>query len=168
MTREEEIINSFEKNFPDMSGHFRTPRKGRIFSDPVSREQFDLLWRFARDTEHFGKMDHVVGTDDGEDLGFIYIMENDEHIILALHEQAPKNDPVIQALTPNFPSLEWHERELKDLFGADVRGLPDGPHYPLPDNWPEGQYPMRKDWDPDRFNRDTMTYEEDWNKNEVQ
>ena len=159
MTREEEIISGFEEKYPELQGHFHSPRQKRIFSDNLTREQFDLLWRFARDTQHFTKMDHVVGTDDGDDLGFIYIMENDENIILALHEQAPKSDPVIQALTPEFPSLEWHERELKDLFGAEVVGLPEGVHYPLPDNWPAGQYPMRKEWDPDRFNRDTMTYE---------
>lgn len=160
MTREEEIIADFEKAFPEMQGHFHSPKGKRIFSDYLTREQFEVLWRYARDEQHFTKMDHVVGTDDGENLGFIYIMENDDNIILALHEQAPKSDPVIKALTPEFPSLEWHERELKDLFGADVQGLPEGVHYPLPDNWPAGQYPMRKEWDPDKFNKDTMTYED--------
>jgi Ni,Fe-hydrogenase III component G len=29
-----------------------------------------------------------------------------------------------------------------------VTGLPEGSRYPLPDNWPEGQYPLRKDWKP--------------------
>ena len=165
MTREEEIISHFENRFQNMQGRFRTPKKQRIFSDYLTRQEFEELWRFARDEEHFSKMDHVVGTDDGDNLGFIYIMENGENIILALHEQAPKTDPVIQALTPEFPSLEWHERELKDLFGADVRGLPEGVHYPLPDNWPEGQYPMRKEWDPDKFDRDTMTYDDGGKEN---
>jgi Ni,Fe-hydrogenase III component G len=35
-----------------------------------------------------------------------------------------------------------------DLLGIKVEGLPEGRRYPLPDNWPQGQYPLRKDWDP--------------------
>ena len=27
-----------------------------------------------------------------------------------------------------------------------VQGLPPGNRYPLPDDWPQGQYPLRKDW----------------------
>jgi len=36
-----------------------------------------------------------------------------------------------------------------DLFGAKVEGLPEGPRYPLPDDWPKNQFPLRKDWKPD-------------------
>jgi glutamine amidotransferase len=63
-------------------------------------------------------MHHVVGTDDGDMLGFLYILSDANGILLALRETAPKSDPVIDALTPQFPSLEWHERELVDLIKA--------------------------------------------------
>jgi membrane-bound hydrogenase subunit beta len=33
-----------------------------------------------------------------------------------------------------------------DLLGIQVEGIPPGRHYPLPEGWPEGQYPLRKDW----------------------
>jgi membrane-bound hydrogenase subunit beta len=32
------------------------------------------------------------------------------------------------------------------LLGAQVEGLPQSSRYPLPDNWPKGQFPLRKDW----------------------
>ena len=35
------------------------------------------------------------------------------------------------------------------MFGIKVEGLPEGERYPLPDGWPEGQYPLRKDWNKD-------------------
>ena len=99
-----------------------------------------------------------MGTDEGEDLGFIYLLTNDEGIILALKEKAPKSDPKISSLSGDYPSLEFHERELVSLFGAEVEGLPAGPSYPLPDGWPEGNYPLRKEWNPEYFDQNTMTY----------
>jgi membrane-bound hydrogenase subunit beta len=157
MDRENEFLNLLTKEFPWLEGRIRAPRKQRIFTDPLTREEFNLLVPFARDNG-FTRMTHVVGTDDGDTLGFVYIMSDESGILFALHESAPKSDPAVDSLTPEFPSLEWHERELVDLFGADVRGLPPGPHYPLPDGWPAGNFPLRKDWDPKRFDRDTLTY----------
>ena len=47
----------------------------------------------------------------------------------------------------------------QQITGINVSGLPDGPSYPLPDCWPEGQYPLRKEWNPAYFNKQTMAYE---------
>ena len=68
-------------------------------------------------------------------------------------------DPRVRSQYALYPSLLMHERELVDLFGADMRELPPGPSYPLPDGWPKGQYPLRKEWNPAYFNKDTMRYE---------
>ena len=32
------------------------------------------------------------------------------------------------------------------MFGIVVEGIPDGRRLNLPDDWPDGQYPLRKDW----------------------
>ena len=48
-----------------------------------------------------------------------------------------------------FPDAEIYEREVVDLFGVTIEGLPPGNSYPLPDDWPKGQYPLRKDWKPE-------------------
>jgi membrane-bound hydrogenase subunit beta len=161
MARENELIDMFIKEMPWLKDRIRTPRQKRIFTDALTQDEFMQLMDYANTKAGFTRMTHVVGTDDGEMLGFIYILSDDSGILLAMHETAPKEDPVIESLTPRFPSLEWHERELVDLFGAVVKNLPDGPSYPLPDNWPAGQFPLRKEWDPSKFNRETMTYEEE-------
>jgi Ni,Fe-hydrogenase III component G len=49
-------------------------------------------------------------------------------------------------VTDRFPSAHIYERELIDLLGAKVEGLPPGNRYPLTDDWPKDQYPLRKDW----------------------
>jgi membrane-bound hydrogenase subunit beta len=61
----------------------------------------------------------------------------------------PKANPVIKTVTDVFPAATLYERELMDLLGAKVDGLPAGRRYPLPEDWPVDQFPLRKDWKPD-------------------
>jgi Ni,Fe-hydrogenase III component G len=65
---------------------------------------------------------------------------------LNLTVAVPKENPVLQTVMGYFPPAETYERELIDLLGMKVEGLPPGSRYPLPEGWPEGQYPLRKDW----------------------
>ncbi len=158
MQTEEAIIHRLCQKAAFMKDRIHLQREKRIFTDFLPREEFEQVLHYLRDEMDFDRASHVVGTDEGEDLGFIYLLANAEGVILALKEKAPKSDPAISSLSGLYPSLEFHERELASLFGADVQGLPEGPVYPLPDGWPEGNYPLRKEWNPDYFDRDTMTY----------
>lgn len=158
MQTEEAIVQSLYKKFSFLKDKIHVQREKRIFTDFLSREEFEQAVQYLHGEMGFDRASHVVGTDEGDDLGFIYLLANDEGIILALKGKAPKSDPKIDSLSALYPSLEFHERELAGLFGADVQGLPDGPAYPLPEGWPEGNYPLRKEWNPEYFDRDTMTY----------
>jgi Ni,Fe-hydrogenase III component G len=159
MQNEQAIVDRLLRKFDFMQDKIYVQREKRIYTKPFEKEEFEKIIHYLHDDLGFSRANHVVGTDDGEDLGFIYLLTNNDGIILALKEKAPKSDPGINSMTDIYPSLDLHERELVDLFGANVAGLPDGPSYPLPDGWPKGSYPMRKDWDPKYFNKDTMTYE---------
>ena len=75
------------------------------------------------------------------------------------HAVACRPEPQVRSMGELYPSLMLHEREMVDLFGVQVSGLPEGPRYPLPDCWPEGEYPLRKEWNPAYFNKQTVTYE---------
>lgn len=158
MRTEKEIVEELCGKFEFLQDKIYVKRQKRIFTEFLAKEEFEQVLHYAHDRMGLFRASHVVGTDEGNDLGFIYLLSNDEGIILALKEKAPKSDPVINSMTDVYPSLEQHERELVDLFGAVVVGLPEGPSYPLPDGWPKGNYPMRKDWNPDYFDRNTMTY----------
>ena len=50
------------------------------------------------------------------------------------------------SLTPLLPAAAWYEREIYDLFGLKPIGHPDLRPLVLHDNWPQGCYPMRKDF----------------------
>lgn len=158
MQAEEAIVQRLCQKFKFLNDRLHVQREKRIFTDFLTVGEFEQVLPYVHDELAFDRASHVVGTDEGEDLGFVYLLTNKEGIILALKEKAPKVDPRINSLSPVYPSLEFHERELAGLFGADVQGLPAGPPYPLPDGWPKGNYPLRKEWNPKYFDQDTMTY----------
>jgi Ni,Fe-hydrogenase III large subunit/Ni,Fe-hydrogenase III component G len=55
--------------------------------------------------------------------------------------------PEVPSLTPILPAADWHEREMRDLFGIEPIGHPDPRTLVLHDGWPAGLYPLRKDFD---------------------
>jgi len=55
-------------------------------------------------------------------------------------------DPAFPSLTPEIFSADWYEREINDMFGLRAQGHPDLRPLVLYDDWPEGTYPLRKDF----------------------
>ena len=45
------------------------------------------------------------------------------------------------------PAAEWIEREIWELLGIHFKGHPDMRHLLLDNDWPEGKYPMRRDYE---------------------
>jgi NADH-quinone oxidoreductase subunit C len=66
-----------------------------------------------------------------------------------LRVRLPGQDPVVSTVIPVWPTANWHEREIFDLFGIRFDGHPDLHRILLPDDW-EG-YPLRKDYPVEGF-----------------
>ena len=153
----EETILRLSKHFPALEAV--SPRPLRVYTAFADPKEFEAALRYASDKLDYHKGKHIIGTDEGENIGLSYILSNDENVLLVLRERVPKSAPHVRSMGELYPSLMLHEREMVDLFGVQVSGLPEGPRYPLPDCWPEGEYPLRKEWNPACFNKQTMTYE---------
>jgi membrane-bound hydrogenase subunit beta len=158
MENEQKIVDKILERFPFLDGKIKVQRKQRIFVGPLPRKYFEQVFAFLAEEAGFTCFHLVIGVDDGDDLGFVYVLSNEDHIAILLKQSAPKANPVIKSVCATFPNALWHERELVDLFGAVVEELPPGPTYPLPDGWPAGNYPLRKEWKVEYFDKNTMTY----------
>ncbi|MCX8177699.1 MAG: NADH-quinone oxidoreductase subunit C [Candidatus Bathyarchaeota archaeon] len=65
--------------------------------------------------------------------------------LITFKVEVPKDEAVIPSITDLIPGVNFHEREVMDLFGVTFKGHPNPQRLILPDKWPEGVYPLRKD-----------------------
>ena len=132
--------------FAYLVGAVRVERAKRVWVD-VDQARFPEVFEFLVKKLEFGNLCTITGLDEGAGLGFIYHLARNGGLMVNVKTHAPKG-AAIRSITPYFPGGGIYERELEDLFGAKVEGLPPGSRYPLPDDWPEGEHPLLKDWKP--------------------
>lgn len=95
----------------------------------------------------------MAGTDERPIRGYFgvypvfYLPESKEIVELQVAIQPEElNYP---SVTNVFPSAHWLEREIKDMLGIEPAGHPDLRRLAVHPDWPEGVYPLRKDFDPE-------------------
>ena len=115
----------------------------------VDRDRLvDALVRLRDEPDlSFGFLSSVTATDHpGKEPRFwiVYELRSVEHAHrLRVKVGLPEDDPHVPSVTQLFPTANWHEREVWDLFGIVFDGHPDLDRILLPDDW-EG-HPLRKD-----------------------
>ncbi|MBN1781466.1 NADH-quinone oxidoreductase subunit C [bacterium] len=65
--------------------------------------------------------------------------------VFSLRVMVDKKNPKVESLAGVSKAIEWIEREIHELLGIEFTGHPDMRHLILPDDWPEGNYPLRRD-----------------------
>lgn len=68
-------------------------------------------------------------------------------VYLCITVDCDPSDASLPSITPIIPGANWAERELRDASGITAQGHPDLRRLILADDWPEGIYPMREDFD---------------------
>jgi len=147
MSREENIKDAVIKGLNLSDDKVKAVRARRVSAE-VEYSRFEDAFRFITRELKFTRLPSITGLDDADKLSVIYVLENDEGIILSLKTSVERDNPVIKTVSPQFPSADVYERELVDLFGFKVEGLLSGNRYPLSDDWPLDEHPLRKDWKP--------------------
>jgi Ni,Fe-hydrogenase III component G len=100
--------------------------------------------------KRLGHLSAIVCLDlgpDAKEMEVIYYFCPGDAII-ALRVRLPHENAVLPSLCEVVPGAESFERELREMFGIEITGLITPDRLYLPDDWPEGVYPMRKDFDP--------------------
>jgi Ni,Fe-hydrogenase III large subunit len=86
----------------------------------------------------------LTGLDLGENIGLMYHIRT-KGLVVTVRTEVPKNDPKIATITDIIPGAGFHEREAADLLGVSFEGHPNLRRLVLPEDWPQGLYPLRKD-----------------------
>jgi Ni,Fe-hydrogenase III large subunit/Ni,Fe-hydrogenase III component G len=90
-----------------------------------------------------------IGVDDRPYSGKFMVAHNfafdPDHLLCSVLTLLPADDPRIDSITEAVPAASWAEREMRDLVGIEPVGHRYLKRLVLPDGWPDGVHPLRKD-----------------------
>ena len=65
--------------------------------------------------------------------------------VLTLRVRTARAAPAVPSICASIPCASVFERELGEMFGVTITDTPDPSRLYMPDDWPAGVYPLRKD-----------------------
>ena len=143
-----EIIEKLKADLGDKIAEISNPGRRRLFLK-VAPADLVPVTETLRDKYGLVFLSTISGLDTGEAFELIYHFST-PGTDFNLRTEIPRADPHIPSISPLIPGAILYERELQDMFGIVVDNIPDPRRVILPDDWPDEQYPLRKDWKHDR------------------
>jgi NADH:ubiquinone oxidoreductase subunit C len=105
-------------------------------AEPMSEEQ-----RWQRVADEGG-----TDTDDAAKEGTLEVLYHfcEGAGVLTLRVSVRYSFPVLPSICNLLPAATLYERELIEMFGIKLVGTPNTEKLLLPDDWPDGVFPLRK------------------------
>lgn len=149
----ETILTTARLLIEDLSEKVESPEADRLdfyLTDPKNV----IVAAAGLRVKHLGYLSAITGIDPGTDQDVLEVLFHfcTGYATITLRVNIPKDSPEINTLTEIIPGAEPFERELSEMFGVKVVGLRNPAHLYLPDEWPDGVYPLRKDFQPQMLN----------------
>jgi Ni,Fe-hydrogenase III component G len=96
----------------------------------------------------WGYISAITGLDHGPEAGRLEVLYHfcNRAACVTLRVPLPREAPVVPSICGVIPAATLFERELMEMFGVVCEGTPDPRRLFLPDDWPDGKYPLRKDF----------------------
>jgi formate hydrogenlyase subunit 5 len=138
-----DIINIIESKFKDKV-QILPGQLGKAAIITNNGLQRDVL-KVMLDADEKTAITAITGIDIGANIGVYYHVRT-SNAFITLKAEVPKEKPKIQTIIDIIPGATFHEMEVRDLLGVIFEGNPLSGHFVLPENWPDGVYPLRKDF----------------------
>jgi membrane-bound hydrogenase subunit beta len=122
----------------------KLPRKRRVFVR-VGVASIREAVRYAILELGFDHLGTITGSDLGGEMEVIYHLIEKGTNVLSLSVRVPKEKATVPDISDIVPSAVIYEREVHELVGINFEGLQDSSHLLLPEGWPDGVFPLKKD-----------------------
>ncbi len=145
----QELREHLCREYPDLCPLFSIE-----FGDGVLVVECSRLHGAASDLRDLGfdRLGMLTAVDRVEHFEMVYRLQSRAmQTGMFLKCEVSRHDPKTRSLTDLWPSANWQEREVYDLFGIEFEGHPDLRRILLPDDWVG--HPLRKDYEDDRILR---------------
>ncbi len=131
------------------AGRIKLTGNGRFDSLELTISADELLTVVAAIMDNnWGYLGTITGVDLGPEAGEMEILYHfcRGTAVITLYVTVPRENAVLPSVCGLIPSASFFERELREMLGVTITNTPNTDHLFLPDNWPDGVYPLRKDF----------------------
>jgi Ni,Fe-hydrogenase III component G len=139
-----EIVESLKGDLGAKALELTNPDRRRIFLKVEATELVAAV-TLLKDKYDCAYLATISGVDKGETFELLYHFASPVASI-SLRVEMPRAEPRVTSICAVIPGAIFYEREIQEMFGITVEGIPDARRLNLPDDWPDGQFPLRKDW----------------------
>jgi Ni,Fe-hydrogenase III component G len=139
-----EIVESLKRDLGAKALELTNPDRRRIFLKVEAAELVPAV-TLLKDKYDCAYLATITGVDKGETFELLYHFASPAASI-TVRTEVPRAEPRVASICAVIPGAIFYEREIQEMFGLTVEGIPDTRRLNLPDDWPDGQYPLRKDW----------------------
>lgn len=95
----------------------------------------------------------ITGVDMGQEMEVLYHFSYKYSVEITIGIKVPKSSPRVPTITDLIPGSIFYEQEVHDLLGIEFEGHPNLGPLIVPEGWPEGVYPLRKEYTVQELNR---------------
>ena len=138
------VIDKARESLKDKVIELTNPAPRRLFLK-VRVEDLLTAVSWLKEEMGFTHLATISGVDLGQSFELLYHFANN-FTCLTIRTAIPRDNPHLPSICELIPGAILYERELQDMFGIVVDGIPDPRPLVLPDDWPAGNFPLRKDW----------------------
>lgn len=143
--KREELINKIKSELGNKAVNWHDKSPKRIYIDIKPQDIISVAKYFHEDIKARFNIASGIHTANGFEI--LYHFSPDKHgIVFSIRVYLDKKNPEIDSIAPFLKAAEWIEREMWELLGINFKGHPNLKRLLLADDWPEGEYPLRRDY----------------------
>ncbi|MCX8182558.1 MAG: NADH-quinone oxidoreductase subunit C [Candidatus Methanomethyliaceae archaeon] len=147
----EELMKKLEEYKEDIVD-IKKPKERRIFIRVKSENFKKFLSSLIEDLD-LRHLSTITGLDTGQEMELLYHFSYKYSVEITIGVKVPKSSPKVPTITDLIPGAIFYEQEIHDLLGIEFEGHPNLGPLIVPEGWPEGVYPLRKEYTVQELNR---------------
>ena len=145
MTRDE-LANDLKSRFSDDIIDFVDKSAARVYIEIDAQALPEVATYLFRDLK--ARFNIASGMDTRSHLEILYHFSiEDLNLLISLRIKLDRENPIAPSLANIIKGTNWIEREIHELVGVSFEGHPDMRRLLLADEWPEGVFPLRRDYE---------------------
>jgi NADH-quinone oxidoreductase subunit C len=142
----DELLQTMNRRFGSRLLKVERRSAKRAYVDIYPKDIVEMVEFLFKDLGFRFNIASAVDTFDAIEILYHFSLDAAGFVITIRALLADKSDPHIDTVTNVTKSAWWIEREIHELFGVEFDGNGDLRPLLLPEDWPKGVYPMRKDF----------------------